>query len=329
MTLYERKGEQFQRPAPSPLVLFWLGTIFLLFNSEVTALLMSAAEEFLARAAGATHRWYFYAPFAGRTERFFQNGAVGSLYSYSGLVLPGVAIAIAALITIFWPTTQKLSSRFFAQTLALALVVFGALPHAFDLTTRKGIVAASGGSEQHAMALAAIAGAVSVIAAMLIERRTIELMSNFYEVAMPGARATRWLLRIPFAFAGIGLLQYVNGFRSGAIATGVGLVATLLENLYRVPKTKFEKTTDPYMREAAAAYPFVLLPLLAAGIWFFGLRGAALQQRVFEVDDHGKITIESLQLARARAGIEAVEERGPAPTPAGEKKIDIRWSKRK
>ncbi|HEY5611141.1 MAG TPA: hypothetical protein VIL97_08030 [Thermoanaerobaculia bacterium] len=311
MTIYGEEDLQF-RPRPSRAALVATTLSQALVSAQLTALVLTAVVALLANLRKWSPEWVFFAPFADEPilPAFTPSDDALSLASLAGAV---AALFLGVIIANFWPTDQKLSIRLFVYTFATSLIVYGTVPIAFAPSRFKLFAAVP------TLVSAAFTGIVAAWLVMRIEKRIIEMMGGFFTTTTPAKRLGLWAIRIPMPFALIGALAWLNGDRPRAYAAGVAIVATLLENLSRVPASTFERVSEPHLREAAATFPIIALILLGGSIWLFGLDAAKVPGRAVVASSKGVELVRVSELARAAEARRKEEE----------PKIQIWWSKEK
>ncbi|HKO55119.1 MAG TPA: hypothetical protein VJ276_04530, partial [Thermoanaerobaculia bacterium] len=107
-------------------------------------------------------------------------------------------------------------------------------------------------------------------------------------------------------------------YRAGALCAGGLLVVTLFANVARRPAASYEQVLEPELREAAAAWPFVFVAMMAACWWAFGFAPARRPPRALDV--------RHARFVEPAAALEAAYK--PPTLETSPPKIDIRWSKK-
>lgn len=325
MTIYGENEFQF-RPRPSAPAIVSASTALLLICAELANALVGALYLLLARAAGLQSPVVWTAPFFATARLpFFNSPPLGSLY-YLGTPIVFCASALIAFgLVHLWPTDQRLSVRMFMHSLALGLVFAGCLAPSFEKGAFNGMIEYAPVPPFVWTILFAIVGGWL---ALHIERQSIVLFGNLFSVTTPSQRVHRWALRIPAAFVILAAISFLGGFRAGAWAAGVVVAATLLENISRRPREKFELVQHPEMREAAVTLPIVAAVIIAAAIFAFGFPALDGNSRAAVFSMNG-VTLENVSEVRQNHPLKvdllrAGEKREGAP--AGQE-IDIHWSK--
>jgi|GEM_PF-3122858 len=324
MTLYDENGFQF-RPRPTVLALTTVSLFFHLLNLQLSTLLRSVCEQLTAHATADTGKWILYAPFAGPTAHFFHPGVHPGLYAFNDLITVAAATLLGLGVFLFWPTEQSLASRLYVHSLALCLAAFTGFATAFDLDAADRIDAVIGVGHAPALAILVVIALLTAMVVLFVEKKSIVLLSNMFPVATPGARLKLWLQRIALPFGLIAGLTLLNHDLRGALAAGSVLVLTLLQDLGHKPLERFEKLTDVPMREAAAITPFLVGILIAGSIFLFGFPPAGFPHRVLVVNKEMHTHLVPLDAV----ALEPLMGTSPEKEKPEEKKIDIRWSKRK
>lgn len=271
------------RERPSSLALFSVS----LFSTLACALISSAIVSLLRVMITRTVRREFpitlYFPFASDPFAGLYPLRVDQSLEAA---MPAIAVplALALLLVLFFPTTQKISGRLNLHTFAACLVAFGTLAPVLDpglfrdfrLYTRL----------EREPALAMLGGAVVVLAVVLgfVERRAFRVLGNVYDTGSPGKRLYLWLLRIPVPFLTLAALAQLAGWTAGAIASLVVVGATFFETISHLPKVQHEAFSDVRMREAAATWPIVAAILVAGSVWAFGSDLLRLPKRAVRVE---------------------------------------------
>jgi hypothetical protein len=311
MTLYGELKDRFGRewrPRPAAWRIALVSFCQLAVCVALANAIVSALDMYVFQRAYVKDLWLLYAtPWStlGAIARPSELGAVGMEAQLAGrhLMLPATAafLAFALLVIYLWPTKQTVATRLFSVHLAEAFAAFGAgaiVLRAFD-------------GELPSIAILAAAAVVCIAGEWAVNN----LLANVVPMRNPAQRAGFWLLRIVPAMAAIGAASELAHYEAGALCAAGVLVITLFANVARRPAASYEQVLEPELREAAAAWPFVLVALLMVSFWAFGFAPIHRPPRAFDV-----------QHARFVAPVAALKAAYKPPvleTP----KIDIRWSK--
>jgi len=272
MSIYGEFDEQW-RPRPALWRLAMVSFCHFVLAAWLTSALLSTADMFLMQQAGVKGVWAAYLP----PWSTLHTAAAGGLLApgqavdmpvaaervaerYAPMVA-GAALVLALIVLYIWPVGQSLSSRLFAFALAQSLAVFGAAS-----LFRPSL---SGVAKPIPYRFAAVV--VAALLCMAAEARTNRVLANLFLMDGPLRRAGLWLVRLfPATFA-LAFAAWFGGDPAVAVAAAGLAMATLFVNLAHRPPQTHEAVNEPLLREAAAAMPFVLVPLLAAAIWAFHL----------------------------------------------------------
>lgn len=314
MTIYGESESGF-RPRPAAATLLVVSFCALTAGAQLASLFLSVAESGRFHLRGA-ESWYLYAPLAN--DPFLHPFVAGAEERGAFERIPTPLIAAAAAIVVsllvhwFAPVERTAAPRFVIDSANVGFVMFAVIAPA------AAAILAPAENRLKLIALgAALAGALVII---LIERRLIEMMGSFFVTETPSSRVRRWLLRLPAGLFALAGLSVMNHFEGGLVAVGVTLAATLLENLWRVPKESFAGFVRPEMREAAATMPIIAALLALGSVWLFGSRAAGRPATAVVVVS-GTAELEKVSsLAWKQLPL-------PGKQPPPEQKIEIRWSK--
>jgi hypothetical protein len=272
MSIYGEFDEQW-RPRPALWRLAIVSCCHFVLAAWLTVALLSTLDMFLMQQAGVKGVWAVYLPpwstlHTAAAARLLAPGQAVDMpiaaervaEGYAPMVAGG-ALLLALIVLYIWPVGESLSSRLFAFALAQSLAVFGAAS-LFRLSM-------SGVSKPIPYRFAAVA--VAALLCMAAEARTNRVLANLFLMDGPLRRAGLWLARLFPATLALGLAAWLAGDTAVAAAAAGLALATLFVNLAHRPPQTHEAVNEPLLREAAAAMPIVLVPLLAAAIWAFHL----------------------------------------------------------
>ncbi|HEV7920662.1 MAG TPA: hypothetical protein VGR02_07715 [Thermoanaerobaculia bacterium] len=278
MTLYgelkDRFGREY-RPRPAAWRIALVSFCQLVVSVTLANAIVSAIDMYVFQRAWVKDLWLVYAvPWStlAAVARPRQLGAVGLEAQLAGhhLMLPATAafLAFALLVIYFWPTKQTVATRLFSVHLAEAFAAFGAgaiVVRAFD-------------GELPSIAILAAAAVVCIAGEWAVNN----LLANVVPMRNPAQRAGFWFLRIVPATLAIGASSELARYEAGALCAAGLLVVTLFANVARRPAASYEQVLEPELREAAAAWPFVLVALLMVCTWAFGFAPIKRPARAFD-----------------------------------------------
>lgn len=312
MTIYGEFDAQF-RKKPALWRLFLIGLSALVVSSVIVSLLLGATIGLAGRANQETESTIvLFAP-PVVTGSILLDAAMGTFGGFAW-VAGAAALAIAILITFFWPSEPSLASQLVGNALGTALVVFGAL----TLPLESILAQAKYLDDPKKVAEEAGVLVVALIFAVLAERRTIGLLSNLVAMDAPSRRVRIWLMRVGIPLAVLGAAAWILGSIAPAIAALAFLVVTFFENLARRPNAHFVQLRDVQMKEAAATLPLVAVILVAASVWAFGF-APFRPSRALVWKGGRQVSFETLDVAWAKSGL--------SRPIARESVIRIEWSK--
>lgn len=324
MTIYGENDFQF-RPAPSTLALFSAATALLLLCAELANALVGLMHLLLARAAGLVAPVVFYVPFLGNPRMpFYSAPPLGPLYDFATPIVVAVSALLVVALIHLWPTEQRLAIRLFIHAMALSLVLTGCLAPSFDLSSFDGLTAFA---PVPPLAWAALFIALGIWLAISVERQTIVLLSNLFSMATPAQRLRHWVVRVPVAMILLAAIAFLGGFSAGAFAAVAVLLATLLENISRRPRERYQLVDHPEMREAAATLPIVAAVILGAVIFAFGFPALRGDSRALVLSGRG-VSLESVRTIRSNHPLKLdLIRAGDKRDGASQEEIDIHWTK--
>jgi hypothetical protein len=266
MTIYGEFDSQF-RKKPALWRLFLLSFSALVLSSVVVSLLLGAAIGLVGKGAAVGDEVSAFVLFAPPvvSGSLLLDGAMGTAASFAWIA-GAAALALAIMITFFWPSEPTLASQLLGNALGNAFVVFGAMtiPIESILAQSRYLDDPMKVLEEGIVLLAAI------IFAFIAERRTVALLSNLVAMNAPARRVRLWLMRLGIPLAVLATAGFVLGSPAPLIAATAFLVVTFFENISRRPSALFVQLRDVQMQEAAATLPLLAAILVAASVWAFG-----------------------------------------------------------
>jgi hypothetical protein len=310
MTLYgelkDRFGREY-RPRPAAWRIAVVSLCQLVVSVMLANAVVSAIDMYVFQRSYVKDVWLIYAsPWStlASEARPRDLGALGIEAQLAGrpLMLPACAafLAVALLAIYLWPTKQTVATRLFSVHLAEAFAAFGA----------GAIVLRHFDGEIPGIAILAAAAVVCIAGEWAVNN----LLANVVPMRNPAQRAGFWLLRIVPAMLAIGATSELARYEAGALCAAGLLAVTLFANVARRPAASYEQVLEPELREAAAAWPFVLIALLMVSVWAFGFAPAKRPPRAFDAL--------GTRLVEPAAALKAAYKPPVLETP----KLDIRWS---
>lgn len=284
MSIYAESRGEF-RTRPSILALFLVSIGGVILASQVAHLVLALIDTVMAWSAGWGSVLIVFVPLGDNPfSPFFFSPPLSAVYQFSQLAVAGGAIAFGIIFAGLWPTSSGLSARIFAHLAGLVTVADGALatalrPNAFaDGANATGVPR---------VVLIALDVVLALIVIAWIERRTLRLLANVFELDNAFKRIGLWLLRIPVGLGILTLIAWLNGWIAGAVALAAAIVLTFIATASSKPALDYERLESPRMIVAAFAYPIAAIATSAVFIALFGMRGANIPNEIVSIRESG------------------------------------------
>jgi len=219
------------------------------------------------------------------------NPSLGLFPLYSNQIVIGAASAVAVvaiLTTLFvalYPSSQTVAIRLSLYCVSTGVLAAGAIGTVADLGLLRSLSRWKEIPEIGSGGALAAAVVVLLLIVVWLERQTIALLGNLFEVDTPIRRLGLWFLRIPLPWSLLGIASYLSTWWGGVIAAGGVIAVTLLDDLTHYPTLKYEELSRAKMHEGlTAAIAFSVL-LGAGSVWAFGLPSARLAPKAIVYED--------------------------------------------
>lgn len=282
LSIYGEPSTQF-RPRPSGPVILVFSLACTIAGSVLGALMFSLARTLATRALRDDYVFSVHAPLGA-------NPSLGLFPLHSHVIVMGAAIAAAAVALVttlfiaFYPASQKLANRLALDSIGTAVIAVGAVATIADQGLLRAVSRWKELSElESAGALAAAVLALLVVLVWL-ERRTMSLMGNLFEVDRPSRRMMLWALRVPLPWAAFAGLCTLGRWWGGVIAAAGVILVTLVDDLVHFPALRYEALDRPKMHEGLAGALIAALILGAGSVWAFGLPAAHVTPRALVIE---------------------------------------------
>lgn len=323
MTLYEEDNAGFDRPRPSALPFAVVSLCLIVLSAQFTTLALSLADALFAWAGGWSGDLWLYSPFADSFRHgLYSSPPISESYRLFPPLMAALSLGVAVLLVYFWPAQRALFSSLSIQAFALSLLTFGTIALAFqpenfaELERRfaiKGII------------WSVLSLLIALWLVMALERKTVELMTNVFSLEARRHRLWWWALRLLPGFGLLAFVCFLNGYRAGTWAALSTLAVTLVDNLTRVPRQRFQALQNPFLRGAAAMLPIITSAAIAASVYFFGLQPVGRPPAVLTLGQNSTIKMEPLAEARKNKYLGGGALKKLPGDPEGPV-IDIRWA---
>jgi hypothetical protein len=260
-----------------------------LFGVALGPLLFSAARTFATRSLRSDYTLNVHAPIGA-------NPSLGLFPLHSDQIVIGAAIAAVAIAVVtialiaFYPSSQTLANRLGLYTIGTAVLATGSIAAVADLGILRSISRWRELPEPASGGILAAWGILVLLAVVWLERQTISLLGNVFEIDNPVRRLALWALRLPLPWIAFAALCVWSDWWGGAIAAGGVLLATLLDDLVHYPSLRYESLERPRMHEGLAAVLILALITTAGSVWAFGLPAAKRPAQAVVWDD-GRISL--------------------------------------